>query len=254
MGRPGVLFRFDLLDAIEQLDPADAGLLFLGAMRYGKDETPPTFQNPLLSVVWPFIKTAVDHDAEVYDAKILQKKYAVYVRETKKAGRDLMDFDAWKASTDITSYQPISVDIHTQYQEHTQYQYHNHSQIQEQEHTQEDLAAAPPSLARDGRNIVFLNDEQYQGLAADLGEPELERCINYLSEYCSTHGKSYKDWPTMIRRASREGWGKPSPTKPGSDGGINFQSDATRIQKNNDWLDEFLAGQAARGGGGADGA
>ena len=124
MARPGVLFRFDLLDAIEQLDPTDAGLLFLGAMRYGKDGTPPTFQNPLLSVVWPFIKTAVDHDAETYNSKVSQKKYAVYVRESKKAGLEPMDFDAWKASADITRYQPISGDIHNQ--AHTQYQYHQH--------------------------------------------------------------------------------------------------------------------------------
>ena len=83
--RPGVLFRFDILDALEQLDPADAGQLFIAAMKYGKDGTAPAFQNPLLSVVWSFIKTAVDRDAEAYDGKILQKKYAVYVREAKKA-------------------------------------------------------------------------------------------------------------------------------------------------------------------------
>lgn len=244
MARPGVLFRFELLDALEQLDPADAGLLFLGAMRYGKDETPPTFQNPLLSVIWPLIKTAVDHDAEAYDAKILQKKYAVYVRETKKAGRDPMDFDAWKASTDITSYQPISGDIHNQ--DHSQYQYHNHSQNQEQEHTQEDLAATPPALARDGRNLIFLSDEQYQNLTTDLGESELERCVSYLSEYCSTHGKSYKDWPTMIRKASREGWGKPSPIKPGKYTTQDFQPTPERIRKNAERLDAFLAEQEGK--------
>lgn len=247
MARPGVIFRFELLDALEQLDPASAGLLFLGAMRYGKDETPPTFQNPLLSVIWPLIKTAVDHDAEAYDAKVLQKKYAVYVREAKKAGRDPMDFDAWKASTDITSYHPISAD------NHNQYQYHNHSQIQEQEHTQEDLAATPPTLARDSRNLIFLDDAQYQGLVADIGEPELKRCVAYLSEYCSTHNKRYHDWPTIIRRANREGWGLPK-SKPTTTGNANFQPSAERIQKNNDWLDAFLAEQAAKSGGGADGA
>lgn len=250
MARPGVLFRFDLLDAIEQLDPTDAGLLFLGAMRYGKDGTPPTFQNPLLSVVWPFIKTAVDHDAETYNSKVSQKKYAVYVREAKKAGLEPMDFDAWKASADITRYQPISGDIHNQ--AHTQYQYHNHSQIQEQEHTQEDLTASPPPLARDSRNLIFLDDKQYRGLVADLGEQEVKRCIEYLSEYCSTHGKSYKDWPTMIRKANREEWGLPSP-KPTATGGANFQPTPERIQKNNDWIDEFLAEQRKNGGGDVDG-
>lgn len=182
MGRPGVLFRFELLDALERLDPADAGRLFLGAMRYGKDGALPTFQNPLLSVVWPFIKTAVDHDAETYDSKILQKRFAVYVREAKKAGLEPMAFEVWKQSADITRCQPISGDIHN----HTHIQCHNHSQIQEQEHTQENTAASPPAPARDSRNLVFLDDEQYSALVADLGEHEVQRCISYLSEYYRT--------------------------------------------------------------------
>lgn len=117
---------------------------------------------------------------------------------------------------------------------------------------EKDPAASPPPLARDGRNIIFLNNEQYQGLVADLGEQEVKRCIEYLSEYCSTHGKSYKDWPTMIRKASREKWGLPSP-KPAGKGGADFQPTADRIQKNNDWLDEFLAEQRKNGGGDVDG-
>lgn len=105
-----------------------------------------------------------------------------------------------------------------------------------------DSAAAPPPLARDGRNIIFLSDEQYQGLVADLGESELKRCINYLSEYCSMHGKKYGDWDAAIRKCNREGWGLSS-SKPGSKGGTDFQPTADRIQKNNAWLDAFLAGK-----------
>lgn len=114
-------------------------------------------------------------------------------------------------------------------------------------------AAAPPTLARDTRNLIFLDDAQYQGLVVDIGEPELKRCIDYLSEYCGTHNKRYHDWPTMIRKASREGWGFPK-SKPTTTGDTNFQPSADRIQKNNDWLDEFLAEQEAKSGGGTDGA
>lgn len=112
---------------------------------------------------------------------------------------------------------------------------------------EKDPAATPPSLARDSRNMIYLDDAQYQGLIADLGEQEVIRCIKYLSEYCSTHGKSYKDWPTMIRKASREGWGKSSPKQGG--GSTDFQPTADRIQKNNGWLDAFLAEQQKEDGG-----
>ena len=239
--RPGVLFRFELLDALEQLDPADAGQLFIAAMRYGKDGTVPTFQNPLLSVVWTFVKSAVDRDAESYDLKVLQKKYAVYVREAKKAGAEPLSFDEWKVSPDISRYQPITGDIHNQ--EHTQHQYHNHSHSQEQvqEHTQEGTAAVPPVPARDSRGIVSLCDEEYNSLIADLGEQEVRRCIDYLSEYCSMSGKRYKNWSAAIEKCHREGWGLTAPK--GAQSGADFQPSAERIQRNNDWLDKFLAEQ-----------
>lgn len=248
--RPGVLFRFELLDALEQLDPADAGQLFIAAMRYGKSGTAPTFQNPLLSVVWSFIKTAVDHDAEVYDGKILQRQHAVYCRECKRKGETPMDFDTWKSSSYIDRCVPITSDIH--YQEHSQNQYHSHSQEQVQEHTQEDLAAVPPAPARDSRGIVLLSDEQYKALLDNLGEVELQRCISYVSEYSAMSGRTYKDWSAAIEKCHREQWGATS--KPASNApkaiqpGVDLQPSLDRIQRNNDWLDKFLEEQAAKEG------
>lgn len=100
-------------------------------------------------------------------------------------------------------------------------------------------AALPP--ARDRRGLVFLSDVQYAALAADLGEPELQRCVDYLSEYCAMHGRRYRDWSAAVRRCSREKWGLATPKTGGP--GVDFQPDAARIQKNADWLDSFLAGQ-----------
>ncbi len=109
-----------------------------------------------------------------------------------------------------------------------------------------DSAAAPPAPARDSRKLIFLDDGQYSALVAELGADEVARCISYLSEYCSMKGRSYKDWDAAIRRASREGWGL-STQKSAAAGGADFQPDAARIQKNNDWLDRFLEKQ--KGGG-----
>lgn len=103
-----------------------------------------------------------------------------------------------------------------------------------------DPAAAPPALARDSRNLIFLDDGQYKALVADLGEPELKRCVDYLSEYCAMHNRKYGDWDAAIRKCSREGWGK-DPKHGGA--GADFQPTADRIQRNSDWLDGFLAQQ-----------
>lgn len=227
------------MDALEKLDNSDAGALFLGAMRYAQTGQEPLFENPLLLFAWALIRPAVDRDGQAYDEKILRKKFAVYVREAKKAGQEPLSFDEWKAkehrllSGNIGSY-PISNTIPNAI--------HTNIHIQEQEQVQgQGVAAAPSTPARDSRNLIFLDDAQYSALVADLGEREVKRCIDYLSEYCSMHNKKYGDWDAAIRKCSREQWGiKPSGT-PG-----DFQPGADRIQKNNDWLDQFLAEQEGK--------
>ena len=158
-----------------------------------------------------------------------------------------MSFDEWKVSPDISRYHPLSVDIHNQ--EHTQYQYHNHSHTQEQEHNQEGSAATPPPALspRDGRGLVLLSDEQYSALIADMGVQEVERCINYVSEYSAMSGRTYKDWSAAVAKCHREGWGKPVPGKGAPKGiqpGVDLQPDAERIRQHNTWIDDFLAEQA----------
>lgn len=109
-----------------------------------------------------------------------------------------------------------------------------------------DAAATPPAPARDENGLIFLADKDYEALQTELGTAELKRVIQYLSTYCRTNGKQYKDWPFVIRRASREGWGKPDPGKGASktiSPGTDLQPTQDRIQKNNDWLDAFLAEQ-----------
>jgi hypothetical protein len=56
---------------------------------------------------------------------------------------------------------------------------------------------------------VKLTDEQYNRLIADLGEIELNRCIEYIDESAQLTGNKnkWKDWNLVIRRCSRDGWG-----------------------------------------------
>ena len=57
---------------------------------------------------------------------------------------------------------------------------------------------------------VLLTDEEYQRLLNDLGEAELNRCIAYIDESAQiTQNKNKgKDWNRVLRKCSREGWGK----------------------------------------------
>ncbi len=57
---------------------------------------------------------------------------------------------------------------------------------------------------------VKLTDEQYDRLLDDLGAQELERCIRYVDESAQSTGNKnkWKDWNLVIRKCSRDGWGK----------------------------------------------
>lgn len=57
---------------------------------------------------------------------------------------------------------------------------------------------------------VKLTDAQHEKLANDLGVDELKRCIQYIDESAQSTGNKnkWKDWNLIIRRCSREGWGK----------------------------------------------
>ena len=74
----------------------------------------------------------------------------------------------------------------------------------------------PPAHARGEYGWVKLTDEQYGKLLADLGEEELARCIRYIDEAAQQTGNKnkWKDWNLIIRKCSRDGWGKGTSRQP----------------------------------------
>lgn len=110
------------------------------------------------------------------------------------------------------------------------------SQVEDRESTGADAPTPTPSNRKRtapekhkygeyGR--VLLSDDEYQRLLTDLGEAELARCIRYIDESAqSTNNKNrWKDWNLVIRRCSREGWGRnirqSTPAKPDTLGILN---------------------------------
>lgn len=77
-------------------------------------------------------------------------------------------------------------------------------------------AAKPPSPARRKYGTygwVRLTDDEHSRLECDLGAGELARCISYVDESAQGNGNKnrWKDWNLVIRRCSREGWGRNRP-------------------------------------------
>lgn len=77
-------------------------------------------------------------------------------------------------------------------------------------------AAAKKSRQREDRHKygefgwVRLTDEERARLVMDLGAEETDRCIRYIDEAAQSSGNKnkWKDWNLVIRRCSRENWGR----------------------------------------------
>lgn len=57
---------------------------------------------------------------------------------------------------------------------------------------------------------VLLTDDEYSRLVNDLGEAETKRCIDYIDESAQMNGNKnkWKDWNLVVRKCSREKWGR----------------------------------------------
>lgn len=113
--RPGILFYFDLVQPLlTQLNDKQVGQLFRAAFEYGQCGIVPAFEPGILSMAWALLQPAIDRDGERYNNTILQRKYAVYVREQKRNKVEPIPFDDFKLlstdSTDNDRHRPITDD------------------------------------------------------------------------------------------------------------------------------------------------
>lgn len=96
--KPGVLIYFDVRDPLEELDMAERGELFTAILNYGADGIEPTFENKLLRMAWAIVKRGLDRDDANYRTTMRKRKYAIYCRYEKEAGRTPLTFDEWNAT------------------------------------------------------------------------------------------------------------------------------------------------------------
>lgn len=113
----------------------------------------------------------------------------------------------------------------------------------------ESKESAPARRARGKYGWVKLTDEEYQRLEKQLGADELKRCIDYIDESAQlTQNKNrWKDWFVVIQRCHRDGWGTHSTGRSAGKQPQDYQPTLERVQKNDAWLDTFLAEQEGGG-------
>ena len=92
--KPGVMIYFDIIPLIEEMNPENAGQLFLAILKYAQYGEVPSLSG-LARSVWPFIKSLVDRDSRRYDIARKKKQWATYCRDAKRRDEEPLDFDLW---------------------------------------------------------------------------------------------------------------------------------------------------------------
>lgn len=109
MGKPGIMFYFDVRPCIKRLTLEEKGQLFEAILDYGEFGNLPNFDDRL-GITWDFIQPKLDKDSELYGHKVLQRQYAVYVREARKRDSVPISFDDWSILSDDEKNRLLSAD------------------------------------------------------------------------------------------------------------------------------------------------
>ena len=108
--KPGVMIYFDWRPCLNQLSKSEKAALLDAILDYSEFGTVPDFGSGKLGVAWGFLRPKLDRDKEAYARKVQQRKYAVYVRESKKCGTPPLPFEEWLASMEDGNHRETSDD------------------------------------------------------------------------------------------------------------------------------------------------
>ena len=110
--RLGFVVYFDIRPSLELMSKEQIADLFMAMLNYTQYGEAPEL-DLATQICFNGIKSRLDYDAVKYDKSILQRKYAVYVREEKKATREPMPFDTWANLTQAKADAISRLNSHT---------------------------------------------------------------------------------------------------------------------------------------------
>ena len=94
--KPGVMLYFEMRNVFEELSNEKRGILLSAILDYSEHGIQPDFRGSL-RIAWASIRHKLDRDDEAYLRNVQQRRYAVYVHESKKDGTLPLPFDEWLA-------------------------------------------------------------------------------------------------------------------------------------------------------------
>ena len=107
--KPGVMLYFEMRNVLEELSNEKRGILVSAILDYSEHGIQPDFRGSL-RIAWASIRHKLDRDDDNYARKSQVRRYAVYIRESKKDGMLPLPYEQWLASLPETSQPETSND------------------------------------------------------------------------------------------------------------------------------------------------
>ena len=107
--KPGVMLYFEMRNVFEELSNEKRGILISAILDYSEFGIQPDFRGSL-RIAWASIRHKLDRDDDNYARKSQVRRYAVYIRESKKDGVLPLPYEQWLASLPETSQPETSND------------------------------------------------------------------------------------------------------------------------------------------------
>lgn len=184
--------------------PEQGWKLFNACLNFAELGEPLKENDPLLIAFFQLLSGGIERSQTKQSEKSRRGRYARYCQECDKKGIERPTFEEWTEQIDKCQQMPANANGRDNHNR-------NRNPIEIQSESESKPTQFPTQKKKYGvYGWVRLTDEQYNKLLADLGEAELERCIQYIDESAETTGNKnhWKNWNLVIRRCSRDGWGK----------------------------------------------
>ena len=84
-GKPGVMLYFDKIDSLELLSNEQLGILMMRILLYASRGDEPNFEDPMLRILWPIIRSDLDRDDERYNKRVENARLSVEKRQARRS-------------------------------------------------------------------------------------------------------------------------------------------------------------------------
>ena len=93
--KPGVMIYHDIKPSLELMTDEDCGVLFRAISEYSMNGTEPGLVG-IPGAVFSFLRSKIDSDARKYEETCIKRRYAVYCRDERNAGREPKSMESWE--------------------------------------------------------------------------------------------------------------------------------------------------------------